>query len=92
MSVIIEPLLETEWDYAVLHRQSGPPLLLERKSSRINVSLGSSIIEICVKKCPHPIQKDKLASVMHMIPISDVSGASYYTESMIEEAKTLTAV
>ena len=74
-------LVNRDWDIAVLFIKDQQPMPIECKACSVEVF--EDCLKLRMSVGPHPFDKTKTAASEHYIPLEDIKGVSYYTESKI---------
>lgn len=75
------------YDFAVVQFKNRPPMAIERAVCKC--SKEGECITLSVSNGPHPIHEKKTASALHYLPLSEMTGITYYTENRISTIKPI---
>lgn len=82
VQTFLDKLISNEgYDFAVISFKNRPPMAIE-SAIATNVIEGDSVV-VKVATGPHPIHEGKRAAAQHYLPLNEITGITYYTESKI---------
>lgn len=74
--------LTTEtWDYALINVRNAQPIFIERKGTKVQI--WDRHLDIHLANGPHPIDKDRTASSIHSVTLTEITGISYFKENKV---------